>query len=110
MKLIDIHTKKELYDKEKLYSKPISSELIKNYVFNTIDFHLPDYQWKLINDNFSEYWNNKIGIGGYFYWDEVASFVYNEIQKSKQLITKQRVYYIVDLILSKIEKDGGFMN
>ena len=110
MKSIDIHTKKELHNKEESYSKPISEELMKDHIFNTIDFPLSDDQWKLINDNFSEYWNNKIGIGGYFYWDEVFLYIYNQIQKSKHLIARERVYYIVELILSKIEKDGGFMN
>lgn len=110
MKRIDIHTKKELKDDEIRYSNSISPKVMKIYVFNNIDFFLSDYQWSLIDEAFSDYWNNKIGIGGYFYWDEITDYVFNNIVEKQQLISRERIEFIIEMMLSKIEKDGGFLD
>ena len=75
-----------------------------------IEFELVDSQWKIIDEYFGEYWNNKIGIGGYFYWDEVVDYVYEGLINENMLISKARVEEIVNLMLTKIENDGGFMD
>ena len=109
MKKIDIHTRQKLDDNENKYNKQISSESMRNYILDSIEFSMSNDQWELINKHFSEYWNHKVGIGGYFYWDEVSSYVYKQLRQDKQVISQNRVDFIVELILSKIEKDGGFM-
>lgn len=109
MKRIDIHTKKKINDDETRYSNTISAEEMKVFIFNQINFSLSEEQWALINVSFGDYWNNKVGIGGYFYWDEVSAYIYSKIIEDRQLISKNNIEIIVNLMLSKIEKDGGFM-
>jgi len=109
MKKIDFHTKDILQSGELKHNNPISSKKMKEYVFNKIDFKFSKYQWKIIDEHFADYWNNKIGIGGYFYYDEVVSFVYEKIIDEKLLISRKKIEFIVESMLTKIEKDGGFM-
>jgi len=109
LKRIDIHTKSTLSDDEVRYNKRISSEEMKVHIFKEINFILSDEQWNLIDNSFANFWNNKVGIGGYFYWDEVSDYVYAELKKENQLISFERTDIIIKLILSKIENDGGFL-
>lgn len=109
MKRIDIHTKSTLSDDEVRYNNRISSEEMKIHIFEEINFTLSDEQWALIDTHFANFWNNKVGIGGYFYWDEVSEYIFAKLKKENQLILFERTNIIIELILSKIEKDGGFM-
>jgi len=109
MKRIDLHTKKVVPADEIRYTYSISGNLMKDYVCENIDFNLSDVEWKLIDKYFGEYWNNIIGIGGYFYWDEVTVFIHDNIMEEKQLISQERIKFVVELMLTKIEKDGGFL-
>lgn len=110
VRMYDIHTKKEIQDDDEKYDNSISPERMKIFVFNEIDFVLTDHQWYLIDGCFADYWNNKIGVGGYFYWDEVTNYIYSKFMEGKELIPYERVKLVVELMLGKIEKDGGFMD
>lgn len=109
MKKRDIHTGKEVLAGESNYSKKISSDEMQEYIFESIDFPLSIDQWRLIDSSFAEFWNNKVGIGGYFYHDEIAPFIFERIVESKCLIPREWIEVIVRLMLLKIEQDGGFM-
>ena len=109
MKTIDLHTGKFVLGNENRYVNSISGNFMKDYVCDNIDFNLSDVEWILIDKYFGEYWNNIVGIGGYFYWDEVTDFIYQNIINQKQLISQERIKFIVELMLAKIEKDGGFL-
>src|SRR3989337_956626 len=108
MKTIEIHSKKKLEDDEVAYPNKIDAESIKSHIFETIDFSISEQQWEIIDSSFAECWNNKIGIGGFFYWDDVADYVYKDIQRNLELLSSEKVAIIVDLMLTKIENDGGF--
>ncbi|MBX2964580.1 MAG: hypothetical protein KF845_00440 [Cyclobacteriaceae bacterium] len=107
MKIIDIHTKKK---PKRSPQKRIDEVAVKNYVFQHIDFELTNEYWDEIDSEFAEIWNNKIGVGGYFYWDEISKDIYNALQEKKMLISYDRVDCIVNLMLTYIEDTGGFMD
>lgn len=106
--VIDIHTKKKTEDNSR-YQKSINSEAVKDYVFQNIDFELPEDYWLEIDSSFADVWNNKLGIGKDFYWDEISTQVFNQIQSKKIFIEFQRIDRIVNLMLTFIEKNGGFL-
>jgi len=118
MKMIDIHTKNEAINGG--YNNPISSDLTKGYVYQNIDFNLPENLWEMIENVFSYIWNEKLGVGGHFYWEEVSTLVYNgvkqqleypfwEIEKQHVLLPFERVDKIVTLILTYIESTPSGM-
>lgn len=109
MKMIDIHTGRETED-ENRYKRSIEGDQVYAYVLDQIDFPLPESHWRVIDHAFAEMWNNKVGIGGYFYWDEFTEYVYQETLKAKLLITHERIDLIVNLILTYIENSGGFLS
>jgi hypothetical protein len=108
VKMIDIHTKKNITDNSH-YSRSIDSDLVKKYVFDNLDFILPENYWLEIDSSFSNVWNNAIGVGGYFYFDEISSQVFEQMQIKKIFIEYPRVDKIVNLMLTYIEDNGGFM-
>ncbi len=108
MKIIDIHTKKET-DGNSSHKEEIKNNLVKDYVFQNIDFQLTDEYWDSIDESFAEIWNNKLGRGGYFYWDEISDQIFSILQNQKKLMEYSRVDKIVTLILTYIENDGGFL-
>ncbi len=110
MKRFEIHTSKKLEDGEEAYPNMIESDLIKKYIFETIDFSISEKQWEIIDRAFADYWNYKIGIGGLFCWDDVADYVYKGVQRNLELLSEGKIAIIVDLMLTKIEKDGGFLD
>ncbi len=110
MKRIDIHTKKSLNDDEERYNNPINENAVEIYVRNNINFKLTDDYWSLINNSFSHYWNNILGIGGYIINEEIVEYIYKKIVDNKIIFGKEKVEKIVNLMLDKIEADGGFLN
>jgi len=108
-KKIDIFRKDEIKDGEKRFSNQINAQKVQDYVTEKIDFNLTKQQWLLIHEYFGECWNDKIGIGGEFYWDEISHYVYGKLVADNQLIAEEIVKVIVELMLTKIQLDGGFM-
>ena len=109
IKTFDIHTQKELSE-DVMESNPIASFQVKEYVYNNIDFELSDKYWNLIDDTFAEIWNNKIGRGGYFYWDEITGEIFSKFQHQKLLISFEQVNQIVELILTYFEDNDGMLD
>jgi hypothetical protein len=109
MKKIDIHTGRETEDDNR-YKRSIESDQVYQYVLSQIDFPLPESHWNVIDHAFAEMWNHKIGIGGYSYWDEFCDYVYQEVKKTKLLISRERIDLIVNHILTYIENNGGFLS
>ena len=106
--MFDIHTRKETKDNSR-YQNEIQSNLVKEYVLQNINFPLTDKYWATIDKSFAEIWNNKLGIGGYFYWDEFSTQIYSELQNQKMLIEYERLDKIVNLMLTYIENNEGFL-
>lgn len=104
-KLIDIHTLRETKGIER---KPINPELVKKYVFANSE-NLSEIQWNLIESEFSDIWNNKLGRGSYFYWDEITTWIFESLRQKKILIEFERVDKVVNLILEYIDENGGFL-
>ena len=108
MKIIDIHTKQEAIGTSR-YENGIDNLDVKEYVLQNINFPLPDEYWKTIDNTFAEIWNNQIGIGGHFYWDEISMEINSILQQQKMLIEYERLDIIINLILTYIENNGGFL-
>ena len=108
MKTIDIHTHKEVSDEDR-YKNSINGSLVRDYVLENVDFPITDEYWIIIDHAFSTIWNKKVGIGGYFYWDEFSLWIYEELQQKKVLIEYERVDRIANLMLSYIKDNNGFM-
>ena len=106
--MFDIHTKEEVTNSDR-YKNSINNGLVKEYVLQNIDFQLTDEFWDIIDSAFADIWNNKLGIGGFFYWEEITNEIFSKLQKKKMLIEFERIDKITNLILTYIENTGGFL-
>ncbi|RKX17670.1 MAG: hypothetical protein DRP35_10540 [Candidatus Zixiibacteriota bacterium] len=91
-------------------SNTINPDEVYRYIIQNIGFELPFEMWLQIDSAFSEIWNNKIGIGGYFYWDEFPKMMQKSLFEQKILISNDIVTKVTFLILKYIEKNNGFLN
>lgn len=87
----------------------IDNALVKRYVMQRIPFTLTDEIWLQIDSVFEKVWNETLGPGAWFTWDEVGQLVHAELLKRKILLGRERVDEIVNLMLKYIEDTGGFM-
>ena len=51
----------------------------------------------------------QLGRGGYFYWDELTTWIFDALRQKKILIEFERVDKVVNLILKYIDENGGFL-
>ena len=102
---IDIFTKQEHTSKGQ-----IDTNAVYQFVHNNIEFTLDDNVWEAIDMAFAEVWNNKIGVGGYFYFDELPYMIHSVLVKKKRLISFDITNRIVSLMLEYIEKYGGLLD
>jgi hypothetical protein len=107
MPVIDLHSGKEIKE-DSSPVRAINAELVKDFVYEHVEFELPGIHWLEINDAFAEVWNNKIGLGNQFYWDDIVEQVFEQIQNKMLLIEYERVDRIITLILTYIEEHSGF--
>ena len=56
-----------------------SESVIHQAVLNQIDFVLPDLIWKLINEAFEHFWDDEVGVGGYFDLDTMFHSIRNHL-------------------------------
>lgn len=88
---------------------PIDSVLVKSFIEERLPYFLPEYIWTEIDRAFREKWNEQIGYGGWFYWEEIGDFVYARVVSKRILMSCEQVHEIVDNMLTYIERNGGFL-
>jgi hypothetical protein len=55
MKIIDVHTKQETTGTSR-YENGINNQIVKEYIFQNINFPLPTEYWNVIDNSFAEVW------------------------------------------------------
>ena len=97
----------------KLYNVPtegnINSFDAYDYVAKKMNPKIPDELWESINAAFAKVWNEKIGIGQYFYWDEIPVMIKNILLEEKKLIPHDIIEKVSMLILEYIELNNGII-
>jgi hypothetical protein len=88
----------------------IDHELVKAFVQERLSYTLPDFIWEEVDLAFAKKWNEHLGYRGWFYWDEIIDFVYHHIVAKKMLLNYEKVEEIVSLMLTYIERNGGFLD
>ena len=106
---IDLFRNKEIPEGENPYERKINSLEAYDYIKSHIEFNLEMNTWICIDEIFSDIWNNKIGLGGSFYWNEIEAEVLEEFKKHKILLPDNYVKTVVHLILEFIEQTGGII-
>ena len=106
---IDLFRNKEIPEGENPYERKINSLEAYDYIKSHIEFNLEMNTWICIDKIFSEIWNDKIGLGGSFYWDEIEEKVLFEFKKQKILFPDNYVKTIVSLMLEYIKQIGDIL-
>jgi len=108
-KKINLFNKKEIDENHILFQDPIEADLVHQFILEHIDFDLPGVIWTSIDSSFAEIWNNQLGVGRYFYCDEIEKSVTDDLLSKNIFFPEGYIRQIVKLMLEYIEKNGGFM-
>jgi len=87
----------------------IDPQKVKNAVYNRINFELPENIWNKIDTAFAECWNEKIGIGGDVYENQIENYIAKKLKKENTIFDPEKTKQIVKIIYDYIEMTGGFM-
>lgn len=83
---------------------------VKNAVYNRIDFELPEHIWLKIESAFAECWNERIGIGGDVYENQIENYINQKLKEGNTIFDTEKTRQIVKIIYDYIEMSGGFLD
>lgn len=85
-----------------LQEDAFSERVLHQVVLNQIDFKLSDDLWYVINDAFSNYWNNEVGMGNYFDNESLFYSIKKWINERNYMISDEHLFQIVETITTFI--------
>lgn len=88
---------------EYAFSEPI----IHQAVMNQIDFALPDWIWEHINEAFEHYWDDEIGVGGYFDYDTTFNSIRKQLIDAHIFYPDHLLFRVIEAIYNFIDKIPG---
>ncbi len=92
-----------------LQPNAFSEPVLHKVVMSRIDFELPDFIWRAINNEFEFYWNYIAGLGNYASCDDACRYIYQGLKEKMAMITFDKVVTIVNIIWDFIEQIPGVL-
>lgn len=89
---------------------PIEGALVKTFLRQRLSFSLPDHIWDEVDNSFRQIWNELLGYGAWFYWDEITEMMFSDLTSRQILMAYEQVDEIATLILTYMEENGGFLD
>lgn len=89
--------------------KPIDPNEVREYVFNSLGCNLEASDWSAIDRAFEDVWNNQLGYGAWFYYDDLAHRVDHNLRRQMVYVPHDVLQKIVALIIESIEVQGGLL-
>ncbi len=106
-KIIEFGTPKHSLENAHLREDAFTEEVIHSVVLSEIDFELPDKIWHEIDEGFGHFWNEEVGFGNDFYFDEACQSIYNHLKSVNMLYSYEKLEIIMDIFFNFIEKIPG---
>jgi len=88
---------------ENAFSEPA----IHQAVMNQIDFALPDLIWEHINEAFEHYWDDEIGVGGYFDYDSMFFSIKKQLIAANILYPNHLLFRVIEAVYNYIDTIPG---
>lgn len=82
---------------------------MEKVVRNQIDFELSAGIWKIIDEAFSAYWNDEIGLGEIVYYDEALEFISGYLKDELVLFPYMHLSTIVNIMFDWIVQIPGVL-
>ena len=106
-KIIEFGTPKQSLENAHLREDAFTEPVVHSVILSEIDFELPDNIWYEINEGFEYFWNEEVGFGNDFYFDEACQSIYNHLKSVHILYSYDKLEIIMDIFFNFIEKIPG---
>jgi hypothetical protein len=90
-----------------LQNDAFSEPVLHSVVLSKIDFELPDEVWTAINEGFSYYWNEVVGLGNMLDFYDACDTVYDRVVNSGCFYPFDHIVLIVDVLFDFIAQIPG---
>ena len=82
-------------------------EVLKMVIENDLGHEIEPHFWKAFDDAFAECWDHELGVGTWFYYDQMAPSIYEKIKAKKILVSYEYIEKMCKIVLDFIEQIPG---
>ena len=82
-------------------------EVLKMVIENELGHELQLNIWKAFDDAFTDYWDKELGVGTWFYYDQMAPFIYEKMKEKRILVSYEYIKKMCKIVLDFIEQIPG---
>ena len=82
-------------------------EVLKMVIENDLGHELQPNIWKAFDDAFTDYWDKELGVGTWFYYDQMAPFIHEKMKEKRILVSYEYIEKMCKIVLDFIEQIPG---
>lgn len=82
-------------------------EVLKMVVEDSLGSEFQPHLWEAFDDAFTDYWDKELGIGTWFYFDQMAPFIYEKMKEKRILVSYEYIEKMSKIVLDFIEQIPG---
>ena len=82
-------------------------EVLKMVIENHLGTELQPILWEAFDDAFTDYWDKELGVGTWFYFDQMAPFIYEKMKEKRILVSYEYIEKMCKIVLDFIEQIPG---
>ena len=82
-------------------------EVLRMVVEDNLGSEFRPYLWEAFDEAFTDYWDNELGVGTWFYYDQMAPFIYEKIKERRILVSYEYIEKMCKIVLDFIEQIPG---
>lgn len=82
-------------------------EVLKMVIENDLGHEIEPHFWKAFDDAFTDYWDKELGVGTWFYFDQMAPFIYEKMKEKRILVSYEYIEKMCKIVLDFIEQIPG---
>ena len=82
-------------------------EVLKMVIEDRLGSELQPILWEAFDDAFTDYWDKELGVGTWFYFDQMAPFIYEKMKEKRILVSYECIEKMCKIVLDFIEQIPG---
>lgn len=82
-------------------------EVLKMVIEDHLGTELQPILWEAFDDAFTDYWDKELGVGTWFYFDQMAPFIYEKMKEKRILVSYEYIEKMCKIVLDFIEQIPG---
>ena len=82
-------------------------EVLKMVIEDRLGSELQPILLEAFDDAFTDYWDKELGVGTWFYFDQMPPFIYEKMKEKRILVSYECIEKMCKIVLDFIEQIPG---